>query len=114
MSRNRPAAEMTVDEIVADVRARMAAYPDLTAVLDDVADRLVRSLRDRMPYLDPADIGAVTTCLGAYMLHAQQLFTEYGLDPARAALNVANVVAIAGQQMYGDDTTPRSTEKTGT
>jgi len=100
MSPARPASDMTTDEIVAEIRARMAAAPGNAAALADVANRLTIQLRDRLPYLEPTDIGAVLVNLGAYTLHAQQLFTEYGLDPATAALNVANVVAIAGQQLY--------------
>ena len=105
MSSNHPAADMTTDEIVAEIRVRMTANPRNADALTDVADRLAAQLRSRLPYLDPADIGAVLANVSSYTLNAFQLFTQYGLDPTTAALNVANVVAIAGQQMYGTTAT---------
>lgn len=100
----RPAADMTTDEIAAEIRQRMAAHPANAAALTDVADRLVRSIRDRLPYIDPADAGAVMVTLGAYITHALELFIGYGMDPTTAGQTVANVIAIAGQQLYGQTT----------
>lgn len=108
MSPPRPAADMTTDEIAAEIRQRMAANtaanPAHTAALTDVADRLVRSIRDRLPYIEPADAGAVMVNLGAYLTHALELFIGYGMDPTTAGQAVANVIAIAGQQLYGQTT----------
>lgn len=101
MSDQRPASDMTTDEIAADVRCRMAANPVHATALQDVADRLVKQLRERLPYIDESDIGAVLANLGAYATHALQLFASGGLDPATTGQTVANVVAIAGAQMYG-------------
>lgn len=105
MTDQRPASDMTTDEIAADVRRRMAAHPVHAAALQDVADRLVKQLRERLSYIDESDIGAVLVNLGAYTTHALQLFSSGGLDPAATGQTVANVVAIAGAQMYGPATT---------
>jgi hypothetical protein len=106
---DRPAADMTTDELAAEIRRRMGAHTADAAALTDVASRLAAQLRDRLPYLDPADCGAVLINIGAYMTDALRLFTGYGLDPAAAGQAVANVVAIAGQQLYGETATPAAT-----
>ncbi|HEU5429512.1 MAG TPA: hypothetical protein VFU74_21715 [Actinocrinis sp.] len=110
MPDRRPASDMTTDEIAAEVRRRMAANPKHAEALADVADRLAKQLRARLPYLDERDIGAVLVNLGAYTTHALQLFASGGLDPATTGQTVANVVAIAGAQMYWPTTTPTATQ----
>ncbi len=101
----RPASDMTTDEIAADIRQRIAANPVQAAALQDVAERLAANLRDRLPYIDDADLGAVLVTLSAWTTHALQLFAEYGMDPATTGQTVANVIAIAGTQLYGQTTT---------
>lgn len=101
---------MATYEIAADVRRRVAANPVHAAALQDVADRLAKQLRARLPYLDERDIGAVLVNLGAYTTHALQLFASGGLDPTTTGQTVANVVAIAGAQMYGPATTPTTND----
>lgn len=101
----RPAADMTTDEIAADVRQRLASHPVHAAALQPVADLLVAAMRDRLPYIDETEIGAVLVNLGAYITHALQLFSSGGLDPATTGQTVANVVAIAGAQLYGQTAT---------
>jgi hypothetical protein len=102
---DRPANDMTTDEIAADVRQRMAANPAGVATLQTVADNLAATLRDRLPHLDPTDVGAVAVNISAWLTHAQQLFTGYGMNPALVAQTSANVVAIAGTQLYGPTAT---------
>lgn len=97
----RPASEMTTDEIVADIRARISAAGDRATPLQVVAGDLAAQIRDRLPYLDPADIGAVMANIGAWLTHAGELFTGYGMKPALVAQTSANVVAIAAEQLYG-------------
>lgn len=104
----RLANDMTTDEIAAEVRRRMAAHPKHAAALRDVADRLVAQLRTRLPYIDETEIGAVLVNLGAYITHALQLFSSGGLDPATTGQTVANVVAIAGTQLYGQTATEKT------
>lgn len=105
----RPAADMTTDEIAANVRRRLATSPAHAAALQPVADLLVKAMRDRLPYIDETEIGAVLVNLGAYITHALQLFASGGLDSATTGQTVANVVAIAGAQMYGPTTSPTTT-----
>lgn len=97
----RPASEMTTDEIVADIRARIAAAGARAAPLRTVAESLAREICDRLPYLDPADVGAVMANVGAWLTHAGELFTGYGMKPELVAQTSANVVAIAAEQLYG-------------
>lgn len=107
----KPAADMTTDEIAADIRQRLDANPAHAAALQPVADRLTQAMRDRLPYIDETEIGAVLVNLGAYITHALQLFSSGGIDPATTGQTVANVVAIAGAQMYGPGTTPTTNEQ---
>lgn len=107
----KPAADMTIDEIAADIRQRLDANPAHAAALQPVADRLTQAMRDRLPYIDETEIGAVLVNLGAYITHALQLFSSGGIDPATTGQTVANVVAIAGAQMYGPGTTPTTNEQ---
>lgn len=104
----RPAADMTTDEIAADVRQRLAANPVHAAALQPVADLLVKTMRDRLPYIEETNVGAVLVNLGAYITHALQLFSAGGLDPATTGQTVANVVAIAGTQLYGQTATEKT------
>jgi hypothetical protein len=70
-----------------------------------VADQLAATLRTRLPYIDETELGAVLVNLGAYTTHALQLFSGYGMDSATTGQTVANVIAMAGAQLYGQTTT---------
>lgn len=95
-----PAADMTTDEIAADIRQRTAANPALAAAYQPAADRLSATLRDRLPYLDPADIGAVLMCVGCWLTDALRIFRESGFDAEAAGQAAANMVAMAGEQLH--------------
>lgn len=92
-------APQTTDEIAAYVRNANRANPQMADATRASADEFAAHLKDRLPYLDPADIAAVLLHTSSFLATAWDAFTKGGLDQHRATVGVINIVAHAGERM---------------
>lgn len=96
----KPAADMTTDEIADDIRRRVVDNPALAAAYQPAADKLAAALRDRLPYIEPADTGAILMCVSCWLLDARRILRASGMDVKAAEIAATNIVAMAGQQLF--------------
>jgi hypothetical protein len=93
------ALPQTTDEIAAHVRKTNRANPRQAAATRLPADEFARLIRERLPYLDPADIAAVLLHTASFCGNTYAQLLAGGLDDMRATVSVVNIVAHAGERM---------------
>lgn len=93
------ALPQTTDEIAAYVRTTNRANPRQAAATRPPADRFAELMRERLPYLDPADIAAVLLHTASFMGNTIAQLRAGGLDDIRATVSAVNIIAHAGERM---------------
>jgi hypothetical protein len=89
----------TTEEIAAHVSKINRRNPQMAAATRVPADEFGRLIRERLPYLDPADIAAVLLHTASFLGTTVAQFRTGGLDDMRATVAAVNIVAHAGERM---------------
>lgn len=94
-----PSLPFTTDEIAAQVRDICRVNPHMADIARPVAADFAAAIRERLPYLDPADIAAVLLHAGSFVGTFLAALQAGGVRDDVAGAAAVNVVAIAGEQM---------------
>lgn len=100
MTAKPPTANFTTDEIAAQIRQTHRTHPTQALAIRPPAAAFARTIAERLPYIDPADIAAILIHASSYLATLMDAFAKGGLPDDRASLSAVNIVATAGEQMH--------------
>jgi hypothetical protein len=89
----------TTDEIAAYVRKVNRRNPRMADATRIPADEFARLIKERLPYLDPADIAAVLLHTASFCGNTYAQLRTGGVGDTQATVSVVNIVAHAGERM---------------